>query len=152
MEDYTKHEALARENFKKGYNCAQSIMLAYTDVTGLDEDTALRMASPFGGGMGRMREVCGAISGIYMVLGLLEGYSTPGDDIAKKELYSKVQSLAESYRQENGSIICRELLGLTTIGPDDPTPSKRTDEYYKLRPCEVKIGNAARILDLYLNM
>lgn len=150
-EKYTKHEALARQNFLDGYNCAQAIMKAFADVTGLDPDFAVKMASPFGGGMGRMREVCGAVSGIFMVLGILEGYSTP-DDNAKKELYSKVQMLSQKYREENGSIICRELLGLKTKGPEDPTPSKRTDEYYKSRPCEAKIGNAARLLDEYLGI
>ena len=145
----TKHEKLARENFKKGYNCSQSIMLAFLDETGMDESTALKLAAPFGGGMGRLREVCGAVSGIYMVLGLLEGYDHP-DDVLKKELYEKVQMLAKKYREENGSIICRELLGLK--GVSDPTPEKRTEEYYRVRPCEEKIGKAARLLDEYLKI
>ena len=146
----TKREK-AQNLFMNGYNCAQAVFAAFCDETGLDEQTALRISSPFGGGMGRMREVCGAVSGMFMVLGMLEGYSEAGNDSIKKELYQKVQSLAHTFRDNNGSIICREMLSI----PDkesDPTPSKRTPEYYgHRRSCIDAVGNAAEILENYLN-
>lgn len=138
----------ARQNFLAGYNCAQAVVLAFEDVLaeqGVDASTALRLASPFGGGMGRMRETCGAFSGMLMVLGLLEGYNAPKAFAAKKELYEKVQELAGAYRAENGSVVCREILGLKK-GPDTPTPEKRTEGYYRKRPCAELCACAARIL------
>ena len=104
------HGMKAAELFLSGYNCAQAVAVAFCDVTGLEERQAARMASAFGGGMGRMREVCGAVSGMLMVLSYLYGYDTPGDDISKKRLYGEVQELAGAFRAENGSIICREIL------------------------------------------
>ena len=105
------------------------------------------MASSFGGGMGRLREVCGAVSGMLMVAGLLYGYDTPGDDIQKKAHYSLVQELAGKFREQTGSIICREILRNPST---DPTPSPRTAEYYKSRPCAWMVVLAARILDEYI--
>ena len=139
---------MARRNFLEGYNCSQSVVLAFTDVLeeqGIDARTMARLASPFGGGMGRMREVCGAVSGMLMVLGLTEGYDDAKAFAAKKELYQKVQELCGAYREENGSIVCRELLGLAK-GPDAPVPEKRTDAYYRKRPCPELCACAARIL------
>ena len=104
------HGLKAAELFLSGYNCAQAVAVAFTDVTGLTEAQAAKMASAFGGGMGRMREVCGAVSGMLMVLSYVYGYDTPGDDISKKRLYGQVQALAAGFRAENGSIICREIL------------------------------------------
>ena len=141
------HGMYAAELFLKGYNCAQSVMVAFCDVTGLKEDFAARMASSFGGGMGRMREVCGAVSGMLMVAGLLYGYETPGDDVSKKQLYSIVQELSGQFREEVGSIVCREIL---KNPPSDPTPSPRTEEYYKKRPCARMVYLAASILDRYV--
>ena len=141
------HGIYAAELFLKGYNCAQSVMVAFCDVTGLEEDFAARMASSFGGGMGRMREVCGAVSGMLMVAGLLYGYETPGDDISKKELYTIVQELSRQFREEVGSIVCREIL---KNPPSDPTPSPRTEEYYKKRPCARMVCLAATVLDRYI--
>ena len=120
------HGERAAELFLSGYNCAQSVAVAFCDVTGMDEKTAARMASAFGGGMGRMREVCGAVSGMLMVLSVLYGYDTPGDDVSKKELYTRVQALAGRFREEVGSIICREIL---KNPPSDPNPSPRTEDY-----------------------
>lgn len=140
----------AIQGFLDGYNCAQCMVLAFEDMLTIDLDTALRIASPFGGGMGRLREVCGSVSGMFMVLGYIKGYNEPGDYTGKKELYEHVQELARRYEEENGSIICRELLGLD-VKHEEPSPEKRTEEYYKKRPCAEKVGSAADILDAYLN-
>ena len=137
----------AAELFLEGYNCAQAIAVAFCDVTGLDKDFSARMASSFGGGMGRMREVCGAVSGMLMVAGLLYGYDTTDDDVAKKAHYALVQELAGQFREENGSIICREIL---KNPPSDPAPSPRTAEYYALRPCARMVYSAATILEKYI--
>ena len=141
------HGERAAELFLSGYNCAQSVAVAFCDVTGMDEKTAARMASAFGGGMGRMREVCGAVSGMLMVLSVRYGYDTPGDDVSKKELYTRVQALAGRFREEVGSIVCREIL---KNPPSDPTPSPRTEEYYKKRPCARMVLTAGRIMDEFM--
>ena len=141
------HSILAGDLFLGGYNCAQSVVVAFCDVTGLEKDFAARMASSFGGGMGRLREVCGAVSGMLMVLGLLYGYDTPGDDISKKAQYRDVQALCGQFREEVGSIVCREILKNPST---DPTPSPRTAEYYAVRPCARMVMTAARILDGYI--
>ena len=140
----------AMQSFLDGYNCSQCMMLAFEDYLTIDLDTALKIASPFGGGMGRLREVCGSVSGMFMVLGFIKGYNEPGDYEGKKELYEHIQELARRYEEANGSIICRDLLGLT-VQKEDAAPEKRTDEYYKKRPCAAKIGSAAEILEAYLN-
>lgn len=140
----------AMQSFLDGYNCAQCMMLAFEDMLTIDLDMALKIASPFGGGMGRLREVCGSVSGMFMVLGFVKGYNEPGNYEGKKELYEHVQELARRYEEANGSIICRDLLGLN-VKKEDATPEKRTDEYYKKRPCAEKIGSAAEILEQYLS-
>ena len=142
------HSMLAAELFLKGYNCAQAVVVAFSDVTGLEEDFSARMASSFGGGMGRMREVCGAVSGMLMVAGLLYGYDSFDDDTAKKAHYSLVQNLAGQFREQVGSIVCRDIL---KNPPSDPAPSPRTAEYYKQRPCARMVVLAARILDHYIS-
>ena len=121
--------------------------MAFSDLTGLSPQLSAKMASSFGGGMGRMREVCGAVSGMLMVTSLLYGYDRPEDEQGKKELYRLVQSLAEQFRQQNGSIICRELL---KNPPSDPNPSPRTEQYYRQRPCAAMVYTAAQILDDYI--
>ena len=141
------HAEKAHELFKSGFNCAQAVAVAFCDKTGLTESQAARMASPFGGGMGRMREVCGAVSGMYMVLGILYGYDDPQADTAKKQLYTQVQALAEEFKKESGSIICREIL---KNPPSDPNPSPRTAEYYAMRPCERMVWNAARLMEEFI--
>ncbi len=141
------HGMKAGELFLGGYNCAQAVVVAYCDLTGLSESFAAKMASSFGGGMGRMREVCGAVSGMLMVAGLLYGYDTPGDDISKKAHYELVQTLAGKFREEVGSIICRDIL---KNPPSDPNPTPRTAEFYKVRPCARMVLLAGNILDDYI--
>ncbi len=141
-------EQRARDLFKSGYNCSQSVFAAYAERYGIDFETALKISSSFGGGMGRLREVCGAVSGMFMVLGLAKGYSD-NEYNSKKEHYQRVQYLAQEFEKINGSIVCRELLGLDKK-KDKPTPSKRTEEYYKKRPCEELVADACKILDKYL--
>lgn len=138
---------MAKENFISGYNCSQSVVLAFSDLTGVDKDTLLKLSSPFGGGMGRMREVCGAVSGMYIVLGLLEGYSDNKAYEQKKELYKTVQELAERFKVENGSIICREVLKNPSSSPE---PTIRDENFYKERPCVKMVMTAADILENYL--
>ena len=138
----------AEELFVTGYNCAQSVVGAFATEMGMDFDAAVKMASSFGGGMGRMREVCGAVSGMLLAAGAMYGYDAPNDHTAKKEHYERVQLLAEKFREQTGSIICRELLGIE--GKDSrPTPSARTGEYYQKRPCAKMVSLAAEILEEY---
>lgn len=144
------HKELAMQLFKDGYNCSQAVTAAFSDVTGVSFEDSIKFASSFGGGMGRMREVCGAVSGMFLVLGMIEGYSDPKDNVSKKAHYEKVQYLAGQFKKEYGSIICRELLGLDKKENSDPTPSERTETYYKKRPCGELVGTAAEILDRYL--
>ena len=141
------HSQQAAELFLQGYNCAQSVMVAFCDVTGLDPQFAARISSPYGGGMGRMREVCGAVSGMLMVTGLLYGYHDPKDTAGKRALYQLEQELAGKFKAQTGSIVCRELL---KNPPSDPNPSERTAEYYKVRPCCRMVMLASQILDDYL--
>lgn len=149
MEEYRSHSETAMGNFRKGYNCAQSFVLAYQDVLGMDEATLSRLACSFGGGMGRLREVCGAVSGMLMVAGLLYGYSGPETGTVKAEHYARVQELAHEFERRSGHLLCRDLLGLT-VKSDAPTPEARTEEYYNSRPCLRLIGCAADILDSYI--
>ncbi len=139
----------AKRYFAEGYNCAQAMVLAFADVVAVPQDVLLKIASSFGGGMGRLREVCGAVSGMFMVLGLLSGYDTPETGEKKKELYAAVQELARRVENENGSIVCRELLSLQEKR-QDPTPEARTPQYYKKRPCLQLVAATAEILENYL--
>lgn len=145
----TSKEQLARQNFKSGYNCAQSVFLAYAKDYGLDNETALKLSSSFGGGMGRLREVCGAVSSMFMIAGLEDGYTSNNDDEKKAQHYQLIQNLANEFKKKNGSIICRELLGLDEKN-SSPVPQKRTAQYYKERPCEKFVADACLILDKYL--
>lgn len=142
-----KHTEKARDLFLSGYNCAQAVAMAFSDVTGIDEKLSAKIASSFGGGIGRMREVCGALSGMYMVLGVLYGYDNADENEGKKRLYSDVQALAEKFKAENGSIICREIL---KNPPSNPTPAERTEEYYSSRPCVRMVMTAATLLDEFI--
>lgn len=137
----------AAELFLEGYNCAQAVAMAFGDVTGLDKGYCAKMASSFGGGMGRMREVCGAVSGMLLVAGLLYGYDDPADDEKKKNHYALVQELAGKFREQAGSIICREILKNPS---SDPNPSPRTQEYYRQRPCARMVMLATEILEQYI--
>lgn len=135
--------------FKEGYNCAQSVFLAFSDLHKMDGETAARLASSFGGGLGRMREVCGAVAGMAMVAGILYGYDSPTDYWGKTAHYTRIQKLVNSFREQNGSYVCRELLGLDKQN-DSPIPEKRTEEYYKKRPCAEMVGSAAAIMEEYI--
>lgn len=137
--------------FKEGFNCSQSVFLAFEDLHKIDRKTALKLSSSFGGGMGRLREVCGAVSGMFMAAGILYGYDDPKDYEAKKEHYERIQLLAKEFESCNGSIVCRQLLGLGE-GKDAPAPEKRSEEYYKKRPCAELVGMAAAILEQYISI
>ena len=139
----------AKEFFNKGYNCAQSVALAYADITSLDEEMVAKITASFGGGMGRLREVCGAVSGMAFLASFIS--PCPGADSAeaKKANYALVQEFAEQFRQQNGNIVCRSLLGLE-CPKEEPTPSPRTAEYYKKRPCSEYVYDAALIVGNYL--
>ena len=142
------HSMYAAELFMNGCNCAQAIFVAFCDVTGLEPEFAKKLSCGFGGGVGRLREVCGAVSGMVMVADLLYGYTDPGvDDVNKKECYALVQELCDSFRKETGSIICREIL---KNPPSDPVPCPRTAEYYAQRPCARMVMTAAKVLDAYI--
>ena len=139
------HREIAVNYFKQGYNCAQSVVMAFRDLTGYSEEESARLASSFGGGLARMREVCGTISGMAIVAGILYGYADPKVPGAAANHYALVQKLAEKFRERNGSIICRELLGDKSALRSTPEP--RTEEYYKKRPCADLVGDAADFLD-----
>ncbi|MBR4711679.1 MAG: C_GCAxxG_C_C family protein [Clostridia bacterium] len=141
-----RHDEEARRLFLAGYNCAQAVFCAFCDRTGLDTDTAARLSSSFGGGIGRLREVCGTCSGALMALGMIRGYADPADPEAKKRHYALVREYARRFGEANGSIICRELLrDVPVTAGGDPEP--RTPEFYARRPCLRLAGEAARILD-----
>lgn len=137
---------LAMALFNGGMNCAQAAFVAFCAETGMDRETAMRISSSFGGGIGRLREVCGAVSGVAMAAGMLYGGYDPQDQAGKAAHYAFVQDLALQFKSENGTYICRELLDLPE-GPDAPTPEKRTETYYQLRPCAEYVGSAAAILE-----
>ena len=149
----------ARRLFKEGgYNCCQAVVLAYNDIFGIDDVTAASMASGFGGGMGRMREVCGSVSGMVMLAGLIAPAADPSIKADRTRNYALVQEMAGEFKAINGSIICKELLGLvpmgsgTASGIESPEPSDRTAEYYKKRPCEELVGISARIVGEKINL
>lgn len=150
MKRTTDHAERAEELFRGGYNCAQSVFAAFCDLTGMDEETALKISSPFGGGMGRMREVCGALSGAFMALGMLNGYSDADAGEKKAELYSQVREIAERFKAEHGgTIICRELLSGAAKGTGD-APTPRNGEFYRTRPCVGYVRAAAEIFEDFL--
>lgn len=140
---------MAYENFLKGYNCTQAVAVAFAEELGLSEEKAARLSSGFGGGMGRMREVCGTFSGVVLVLSQLYGYSEPKNLAAKTELYERIRELADRFRTANGSIICRELLGLKEA-EKSAVPEARTPEYYRKRPCPELCRFAADMLERYI--
>ena len=143
------HTEKAVALFTQGYNCAQSVFVAFSDVTGMDEELAKRLSSSFGGGMGRLREVCGTCSAMFMVAGILYGKGIESDDKLKAAHYQRIQYLVEEFRKSHETIICRDLLkGLAVTST--PTPEKRTEQYYKVRPCVKFVRTAAEILDRYL--
>ena len=133
----------AESLFKSGYNCSQSVAVAFAEEAGLDKEMVARLTIGFGGGVGRMREVCGAVSGMAFVISALYNED-------KGSIYERVQEVANKFRKENGSVVCRELLGLSIKGADSPVPEPRTDAYYKKRPCVELVGMSADILEKYI--
>ena len=160
VEKSTKNETVceksrgdrARELFQEGYNCSQAVTLAFADeleARGISREMAAGLASSFGGGLGRLREVCGCVSGMALVCGALEGYTDPKAAVEKQDHYKKIQELVTTFKNENGSYICRELLaGINT--DTNPVPEARTESYYKKRPCAELAACAADILERHL--
>ena len=140
----------AIELFFEGANCAQAVLAAFAPLVGVDEQTCLRLSSSFGGGIGRLREVCGAVSGMCMAAGLLYGYDDLTDPEAKKAHYARIQELCEAFRKHFGTLICRELLDKKTAADISPDPSPRTESYYRSHPCARQVGVAAEILEAYI--
>lgn len=132
--------------FKQGYNCSQAVFATYADLFGMEKDVALKLTSTMGAGIGRMREVCGTVSGMALLLGLKEGNSNPDDEAAKTHAYSIVREISDEFAKENGSIICKELLGILSR-EKSAEPSKRTDEYYQVRPCVKFVRSAAELIE-----
>lgn len=145
----SEHARKAMSLFKEGFNCAQSVFLAFDDKYAMDRSIALKLSSSFGGGMGRLREVCGAVSGMFMVAGVLYGYDSPDAYEEKAAHYARIQELAHNFSEHTGSIVCRELLGLEQK-TDKPTPERRSDSYYQKRPCVQIVGLAAAIMEKYI--
>lgn len=141
---------LAKKYFENGCNCCQAVVLAFKDELGLDEKTLYCLSSSFGGGFGRMREVCGAVSGMAMVAGMKFGYYDPLDNSKKMDNYAQIQKLMKEFAEINGSYICRELLD-GVKADNSPTPEKRTGEYYKKRPCSELVKIAGDILEKHFN-
>lgn len=146
--DIEERVQAARDNFRKhGYNCCQSVLLAYADVIGLDPQTAAVLTSGFGGGMGRLREVCGSVSAMFMIAGFISPAADPSAKTDRTANYALVQEVAGKFREKNGSIVCKELLGKpAALKQESPEPSDRTPEYYRKRPCEDLIACSARII------
>lgn len=140
------HVEKAAELFCNGCNCSQAVFVAFAEDCGIDESTAMKLSSSFGGGMGRLREVCGAVSGMFMVAGLLAGYESTDSKEKKDAHYALIQQLAKEFKEKNNTIICRELLG--ELGKStSPVSDARTPQYYKARPCVRFVIDAADILD-----
>lgn len=131
--------------FNDGYNCSQAVFMAYSDLYDMDKELAAKISSSFGGGMGRLREVCGAVTGMFMVLGLHYPATDVKDKAAKTNNYAAVQRTAAEFKQEMGSFICADLLKIKRA-PENPTPSERNVKYHALRPCDRCVAMAAEIL------
>ena len=151
-QEIDKRVELAVENFMAGYGCCQSVVAAFADIYGLDDTLAKKVAAGFGGGVGRLRMMCGAVSGIVMLVGLDCGQTEGSDREGKSACYKVVQELLAKSKAENGSLICAEILGLEgyTKAENSYVASARTAEYYKTRPCAAKVESAARIFADYL--
>lgn len=136
----------AVQTFESGYGCAQSVFATYADIFGIDKETALKLSSPMGGGIGRMREVCGTVSAMALLAGLKEGNIDPSDEEGREKIYLLVREMSDSFREANGTIICRELLGIKSR-EQSAKPGKRTREYYESRPCSRLVACAAKIVE-----
>ena len=140
----------ARELFKKGYNCSQSVLGAFCDKTGLPFEKAVALASSFGGGMGGQRDYCGAVTGAFMVAGAIFGNYDPTDNEAKTKHYELIRKIADNFKGEFSTCICRELLA-SLPQKLEKNPLPRTEEYYKVRPCVLFVERAAKILEDIIN-
>lgn len=136
----------AVKTFESGYTCAQSVFVTYADLFGMDRETALRLSSPMGGGIGRMREVCGTVSSMALLAGLKEGNIDPENEEGKERIYLLTRKLAEKFKEKHGTIICRELLGIEGM-EESARPSKRTADYYAARPCSRLVETASEIIE-----
>jgi C_GCAxxG_C_C family probable redox protein len=141
---------LAKEHFKNGYNCSQAVIAAYADVFGVDKETALRVAEGFGGGMGRMRGTCGAVTAMYMLAGLKHSKSQPKDLETRQKVYQLVQDMAKEFERMNGSTVCGDLLGVNKPKDTGAKPTPRDSEFFRKRPCIGCIEDAASIVEQYL--
>jgi len=137
----------AVELFMKGYNCAQAVLGAFAPQIGISLEEAARMVSTLGGGLCRMRETCGAVSGGMVALGMLAGYAVPGNDEVKMAVYARGQRVMKAFQEIYGTLCCRELLGLLENAPLSPVPTPRTEEFYKIRPCARFIYEMARLTE-----
>ncbi|MDE5764598.1 MAG: C-GCAxxG-C-C family protein [Ruminococcus sp.] len=146
---FMNHTEKACQLFAEGRNCSQAVFTAFCDVTGIDENTALRLSSSFGGGMGRMRQVCGTCSAMFMIAGMLYGYTSKNDINEKAEHYRRIQYLAQEFKNRHETINCLELLKNLKV-TSDPQPEERTEQYYKVRPCIKFVRSASEILDKYI--
>ena len=142
----------AERLFREGYNCSQAVVAAFCDVYGMDEELALRISASFGAGLGRMREVCGAVSGMGIIAGLENGTIIGKDAEGKKANYDLIATMASEFKKNNGTIICRELLGLEKVENNkvDTTPQERNENYYKTRPCVDKVRECAQIVEKFI--
>ena len=146
----SKRVERAQELFSKGYNCAQAVVGAYCDLFGMDEETGLRASAGMGGGMGRLREVCGTCTGMFFLAGLAKGDPKDTSPAARAVCYAAVQDMAKAFREKNGSIVCKELLGVD--GDGNPVPSVRDSGFYQKRPCKQYVKDAAEILEKTLGI
>lgn len=141
---------LAKENFKNGCNCAQAVVSAYCDLFGIPKETGLVIAEAFGGGMGRMRLTCGAVTGMFMLASMKYSSGSKNDMETRKKLYATVQAMAKAFEDRNGSIVCADLLGLHLPKDGGATPTPRTDAFYQKRPCAEYVGDCAAIVEEFL--
>lgn len=149
MAEEKSRRETAEAYFSEGYNCTQAVVLTFADLIGLDEKTLLRASSSLGGGVGRLREICGAVSGMALVLGFLYGYDGPETGEVKHAHYARIQACAKKFEEREKSLVCRELLGLDTKH-DTPEAAARTPEYYAVRPCKRLVGTAAEITEEFI--
>lgn len=140
------HVKKVGELFRQGYNCSQSVVGAFHEEMGLPLETALRLSSSFGGGMGGLRGTCGAVTGMFLVAGMLFGYDSSTDDDVKKAHYARIRQLAADFTKQHDTIVCRELLQALP-GKLQQDPSPRTESYYKVRPCIRFVETAAALLE-----
>lgn len=136
----------AVSTFEEGYTCAQAVFATYADLFGMDRETALKLASPMGGGIGRMREVCGVVSAMALLAGLKDGNTDPANEEGKEKIYLLTRQMAEKFKEKHGTIICRELLGIQGM-EKSARPSERTKTYYSERPCSRLVATASRIVE-----